>query len=180
MKESAKKRLRLLIPLLIVAVGLINVIFFMEFELRGTLCFYRHFYPTPWEAMDRGGVVDYQLIAYGLDADTPVETFQVDESNALCVFLCQEVLVLQEMYCKEGGFRPTGSQLTLDYRDVTKNTELGSLAYTELWLILPDGHYGQKCSYALRSAHAEAPAGARVFPLQVQGETWDLILTDPQ
>ena len=180
MKEPTKKLLRVLIPVLIVAAALINIFFFMELEIRGTICFYRHFYATPWEAMEQGGILNYTHTSYGLDEHTPQETFQIDETNGICVFLCDEVVILEELYLRDGGCRITGTETIVSYADVVKNTELGSLSYVELWLILPNGRYGQKCNYALRAADAEAPAGARVYPLSVKGETWNLIVTEPK
>ena len=179
-KRKLKKVLQIGIPILIAAAMFVSIFCFMEVEIRGVICYVRHFYATPFEAMDKGGRLNWQLTEYGLDADTPLETVRIDETNALCLFLCHDVVVIEEMYTKDGGYRAVGTETICSYESVAENTELGSLNYVELWLLLPNGRYGRKCSYALRAGVTEPPAGAKVFPLEARGETWSLIVTDPK
>ena len=172
--------LRVLIPLLILAAMLVSIFCFMEVEIRGVICYVRHFYATPWEAMEKGGRLSWQLTEQGLDADTPLRTVRIDDSNTLCVFLCDHTLVIEETFTKDGGFRVVGTETICSYESVAERTEFGNLSYTELWLLLPNGRYGKKCSYALRSDEIEPPAGAKVFPIAVKDRTWSLIVTDPK
>ena len=175
-----KKLLGALIALLIAAAMFVSVFFFMEVEIPGVVTFVRKFYPTPWDAMEKGGRLTYVHTEYELGADTPYQLFPVDGSNAVCCFLCHDVIVIEELYTRDGGYRVVGTETILTYGEIRENTALGSLNYTELWLLLPNGRYGKKCSYAIRAEEAEAPAGARAFPFEAEGETWTLIVTDPK
>jgi hypothetical protein len=179
-KQKNKKLLGALIVLLIAAAMFVSVFFFLEIEIPGVVCYLRKFYPTPWDAMERGGQLTYAHTEYGLDAETPYRLFQVDESNAVCCFLCHDVVILEELYTRDGGCRVVGSETILSYDKIRQDTELGSLSYTELLLLLPNGRYGRKCAFALRAEAVEALSGASVFPLEVEGETWTLIVTDPK
>ena len=181
MSRRKKTVLGVLIPLLIAAAMFASVYFFMEVEIRGVICFVRKFYDTPWDAMEKGGRITYQLTEYGMDADhTTWQVIPVDETNAICVFCCEYALVIEELYTKDGGYRVVGTETITSYDSVRERTELGDLDYVELWLLLPNGRYGKKCSYAIRADAAEAPAGAAVYPIEVQGETWSVIVTDPK
>lgn len=179
-KPRTKTVLRVLIPLLILAAMCVSIFCFMEVEMRGVICIVRRFYATPYEAMEMGDRLNWQLTEYGLGPDTPIVVNRIDESNAICIFLCGDVLVIEEMYTKEGGWRVVGTETVRACADVVRSTELGDLDYTELWLLLPNGRYGKKCSYALRAEEIEPPPGASVFPVPVQERTWSLIVTDPR
>ena len=179
-KQKNKKLLGALIALLIAAAMFVSIFFFMEVEIPGVVTFVRKFYATPWEAMEKGEQLTYMHTEYELEADTPYQVFPVDESNAVCCFLCHDVIVIEELYTKDGGYRVVGTETVLTYDEIRENTALGSLNYTELWLLLPNGRYGKKCSYAIRAEDVEAPAGARAFPLSAEGEAWTLIVTNPK
>ena len=155
-KQKNKKLLGALIALLIAAAMFVSIFFFMEVEIPGVVTFVRKFYATPWAAMEKGGQLTYMHTEYELGADTPYQVFQVDESNAVCCFLCHDVIVIEELYTKNGGYRVVGTETVLTYDEIRENTALGSLNYTELWLLLPTG---------ATARNAATPSGRRTWRL---------------
>ena len=162
--NTAPQKRRWPLVLAVLLAGLLYLAFTAEINLYGVICRPGGFSDSPLAAMDRL-LRDTPQAEVIPDENTPVYTWQVDESNAICCFVMPEGVLAERMYTKAGGWYATGWSSFLEYdRPAPEEPE-----YAAVRRIRPSGLYGEEFRYTLTPVTPDVPADRLVLTFDTPG-----------
>ncbi len=174
MTQRTKRGLpKWLLPLGLVLAILAFVVLTAEINIYGLVCWVHRFEPTPNAAWLRMNEDRPQELT--VDENTPVYTWQADESNAICCFVTDAGILTDRMYTKNGGFYATGWGGGLEYGQQTElPTDLAD--YAAVRRILPSGLYGDEIRYTLVLVTDDIPTDRLVLTFPANGAEYGILV----